>query len=91
MRTCIVTSLPILLGSINGRITAPSLKTWYPSLKQPPPGPPPRWVFPVVWTSLYAGMGWAAHVAVNALDRSPSIAVRAAAKAGLGLWYGQFA
>ena len=62
-----------------------------PTLKQPSPGPPPGWVFPVVWTSLYAGMGWAAHVAVRALDTSPRIAVRHAASLSLGLWYGQFA
>ncbi|KAL7005367.1 jun-like transcription factor [Cystobasidiomycetes sp. EMM_F5] len=36
-------------------------------------------------------MGWAAHVAVKALDKSPSIAVRAAASSSLTLWYAQFA
>jgi benzodiazapine receptor len=114
--------LPVLLGSLNGKITADAVKTWCalslsharsrmsaglvfvqrlirvphpaetdPTLKQPSPGPPPGWVFPVVWTSLYAGMGWAAHVAVRALDTSPRIAVRHAASLSLGLWYGQFA
>lgn len=36
-------------------------------------------------------MGWAAHVAVKALDTSPRLAVREAASAGLVLWYAQFA
>ncbi|KAK9896554.1 TspO/MBR-related protein [Cystobasidium minutum MCA 4210] len=83
--------LPILLGSLNGKITQKNVKTWYPTLKQPPPGPPPRWVFPVVWTSLYAGMGWAAHLAVRALDTSPHAVVRRAASNALALWYAQFA
>ncbi|CAD6580395.1 MAG: hypothetical protein CYPHOPRED_001210 [Cyphobasidiales sp. Tagirdzhanova-0007] len=83
--------LPILLGSLNGRITQKAVKTWYPTLEQPPPGPPARWVFPVVWTSLYAGMGWAAHVAVKAFDTSARHSVRAAAASSLVLWYVQFA
>lgn len=41
--------------------------------------------------SLYAGMGWAAHIAVKALDTSPRLAVREAASASLALWYAQFA
>jgi len=40
---------------------------------------------------LYAGMGWAANIAVHALDKSPSAVVRAAAASGLNLWYAQFA
>lgn len=41
--------------------------------------------------SLYAGMGWAAHLAVKALDTSPFLAVRTAASSALTLWYAQFA
>lgn len=41
--------------------------------------------------SLYAGMGWAAHVAVKALDTSPRLPVREAAATSLVLWYAQFA
>lgn len=83
--------LPLLGGSINGRVTRSAIESWYPTLKQPPPGPPPKWVFPVVWTSLYAGMGWASHIAVTALDRSPSPAIRAAASSALLLYYTQLA
>lgn len=36
-------------------------------------------------------MGWAAHVAVKALDTSPRLPVREAASASLVLWYAQFA
>lgn len=41
--------------------------------------------------SLYAGMGWAAHIAVKALDTSPHLSVRKAASNALVLWYAQFA
>jgi benzodiazapine receptor len=36
-------------------------------------------------------MGWAAHVAIKALDTSPRLGVRQAANTSLVLWYAQFA
>ncbi|KAE8153701.1 TspO/MBR family-domain-containing protein [Aspergillus avenaceus] len=43
-------------------------KQTYRSLRQPP-GYPPAWVFPPVWTLLYATMGYAAHHATVAESR----------------------
>lgn len=63
----IAVGLPLVLGMADGQLTKSSLKSWYPTLRQPP-GEPPRWAFPVVWTTLYAGMGLASHVLVKALD-----------------------
>lgn len=54
-----------------------------------PPGEPPKWAFPVVWTSLYAMMGYASHLAVRALDRSPSPVARAAAHSAIVLYIAQ--
>ncbi|TNY18439.1 TspO/MBR-related protein [Rhodotorula diobovata] len=63
----IAVGLPLVLGMADGQVTKSSLQSWYPSLTQPA-GEPPRWAFPVVWTTLYVGMGFASHVLVKALD-----------------------
>ncbi|KAJ3160850.1 hypothetical protein HDU86_008210 [Geranomyces michiganensis] len=55
---------PIFLGMSVGLTTRTSVKTWYPTLKKPS-WTPPNWVFPVAWTSLYASMGYAAHLVAN--------------------------
>ena len=41
---------------INGSVTYPEIPTWYASLTKPP-WTPPNWVFPLVWSVLYAMMG----------------------------------
>jgi benzodiazapine receptor len=51
--------LSLLVGAANGAVTRTSSRTWYLSLT-PPPGTPPPWTFPVVWTVLYIMMGLAA-------------------------------
>ena len=53
----IAISLPLLVGGLAATITADSMNVYDTMAK--PPLSPPGWVFPVVWTVLYALMGWA--------------------------------
>jgi tryptophan-rich sensory protein len=48
--------LCLLVGAAGGAVTAESVRTWYLTLERPP-GVPPNWVFPVVWTTLYVMIG----------------------------------
>jgi len=45
-----------------GAATADSVGGWYLTLNRPP-GVPPNWVFPAVWTTLYVMVGTAAWLA----------------------------
>jgi tryptophan-rich sensory protein len=47
------------LGALMGQLTQAEIDGWYRTLRTPP-GTPPDWVFPVVWTPLYAMMAIAA-------------------------------
>lgn len=49
-------ALPLAVGGLGGFFTSSSIDTWYVALEKPALVPP-NWVFPVVWTSLYALMG----------------------------------
>ncbi|XP_055630644.1 translocator protein [Toxorhynchites rutilus septentrionalis] len=53
--------LPQIGGWINGYLTRREIKGWYQSLNFPS-FRPPNWVFGPVWTSLYAGMGYASYL-----------------------------
>ena len=46
-------------AAIGSWFTAPSVKTWYPTLVKPA-GTPPSWVFGPVWSTLYVLMATAA-------------------------------
>lgn len=50
-----------LAGIVPGLLTADDVSEWYPALEKPPKTPP-GWVFPPVWTVLFATMGVAWHL-----------------------------
>ncbi len=57
-------AIPLLVGALAGFLTNSDVKEYMATAKQPffaPPG----WVFPVVWTVLYALMGFSAYVIEN--------------------------
>lgn len=54
--------LCLLVGAAGGSVTASSVRGWYLTLARPP-GVPPNWVFPVVWTTLYIMVGTSAWLA----------------------------
>jgi tryptophan-rich sensory protein len=67
------------VGAIMGQLTQAEIDGWYRTLRAPP-GTPPDWVFPVVWTPLYAMMavaGWRIWLRRGF--------------AGLGWWFAQLA
>jgi len=80
--------LPIFLGGASGLLTRKTVDTWYEALKKPK-GEPMRAAFPVVWTILYGSMGWASHLIISALDRSPSSQIRSISKTCLNLYWFQ--
>ena len=53
-------AVPLGVGAVSGFLTQGSMDT-FEKLKQPPLTPP-GWVFPVVWTGLFAMMGTASYL-----------------------------
>jgi translocator protein len=51
--------LCLLVGAVDGSMTARAVRGWYASLHAPP-GTPPKWVFAPVWSILYVMIGTAA-------------------------------
>ena len=51
--------LCLLVGASAAAVNAPAIAGWYTTLTRPP-GVPPNWVFPVVWTTLYVMIGLSA-------------------------------
>ncbi|KAK0230658.1 TspO/MBR-related protein [Armillaria fumosa] len=83
--------LPLCLGILSGSSTARVVRgDWYKNLRGPP-GRPPRQVFPVVWLLLYLSMGYASHLAVNALDTASNPLTPSDVKLGIALYYAQLA
>lgn len=84
--------LPLAPGSITGYVTRTSSHSpeslWYKSLGRPS-WEPPRWAFGVVWPLLYLSMGYASHLTVKALDRTPPGLGRTRAFRGMKLYYAQ--
>ncbi|KAG7472582.1 hypothetical protein MATL_G00110200 [Megalops atlanticus] len=56
-----LTALPHVGGFCGALITRREVKTWYPTLNKPS-WRPPNAAFPVVWTALYTGMGYASYL-----------------------------
>lgn len=57
-------AIPLIVGALAGFLTSGDVKEFMATARQPffaPPG----WLFPVVWTILYALMGFAAYVIEN--------------------------
>lgn len=59
-------AIPLAVGGLSAYLTMGAMET-FESLKQPPLSPP-GWLFPVVWTALFALMGFASYLVV----RSPA-------------------
>lgn len=53
--------LPNIGGWISGGITKHHIKSWYENLNLPKCRPP-NYVFPIAWTTLYSGMGYASYL-----------------------------
>lgn len=47
------------IGALSSVLTEPSVHDWYLTIRRPS-FDPPGWVFPIVWTALYAAMAYAA-------------------------------
>lgn len=53
-------ALPLLTGAVAGLLTRNAMQDFEVLIK--PPLSPPGWLFPVVWTILYALMGYSAYL-----------------------------
>ncbi len=56
LRLVLAVALPLCVGFVAGRVTAPAVESWYPGLLRPT-FTPPSWLFAPVWTVLYLAMG----------------------------------
>jgi tryptophan-rich sensory protein len=72
--------LGLAAGAVAGAMTAPAIATWYDALVRPP-GTPPDWVFPTVWSCLYVLIGVAAWLVWR----------RRAGRRALRPWFAQLA
>ena len=57
-------AIPLLVGALSGFLTNADVKEFMVTAKQPIFSPP-GWIFPVVWTILYALMGFSAYIIEN--------------------------
>ncbi len=65
-------AIPLAVGGVSAFLTRNSYGT-YDSL-QKPPGSPPAWLFPIVWTVLYVLMGIASYLVWQKKLQSPATA-----------------
>lgn len=57
-------AIPLLVGALAGFLTNNNVKE-FTATAQKPVFMPPGWLFPIVWTFLYALMGFAAYIIEN--------------------------
>lgn len=57
-------AIPLAVGGLAALLTRQSMDVYQTYEK--PPLSPPGWLFPVVWTALYALMGWASYLVAQA-------------------------
>ncbi|HKK26465.1 MAG TPA: TspO/MBR family protein [Gemmatimonadota bacterium] len=77
-RLAVAVALPLAVGFLAGRVTAPAVVSWYPGLERPG-FTPPSWVFAPVWTFLYVTMGVAAWLVWRRGLGAPGVPVALAA------------
>ena len=70
-------AVPLVLGALSGLMVRDGMKA-FASL-QKPPLTPPGWVFPVVWTILYAMMGYASYLVCTSGESKGAVRVALAA------------
>lgn len=63
--------LPLVIGFAGSLISAPGIRTWYPTLRKPSWNPPAA-VFGPVWSVLYTAMGVASWRVWRVVGLSPS-------------------
>ncbi|OSX77110.1 hypothetical protein BU14_0161s0030 [Porphyra umbilicalis] len=63
--------LPLVIGFAGSLISAPGIRTWYPTLTKPSWNPPAS-VFGPVWSVLYTAMGYASYRVWRVVGLSPS-------------------
>ncbi|KAF7352730.1 TspO/MBR-like protein [Mycena venus] len=92
----VAVGLPLGLGLLSGYPTAKVVQSdWYKACRiqfthSSRSSPAPAQVFPIVWPLLYLSMGYASHLAVNALDGASSPSVkRSDCMLALALYYAQ--
>ncbi|KAL5530690.1 hypothetical protein ACEPAF_6948 [Sanghuangporus sanghuang] len=80
--------LPLAFGVLSGLPSTTAVQgQWYKSLEFPPGGRPSNRLFLTVWPFLYAGMGYASHLAVKAYDESLDSPTKEDAAYALKLYY----
>ena len=68
-------AIPLLVGALAGFLTKDGVKE-FTATAQKPVFMPPGWLFPVVWTILYALMGVAAYIIENTQSHRKNMALK---------------
>lgn len=77
-------SLATVAAATSGTIATDPESAWYKSIDKPG-WQPPKWVFPVVWTALYAGIAATSARTLNDLDAKRDAEGATAFRGALGL------